>query len=151
MTKTILITETQYNKLIKENLEDEFRDFEVNAELDFDLIVNTVDGRYVYDINGGKTIRIMFDLDVYIRKWGIDSIGITNVRGPKTMDINLTLEAIGENDGDELVEHTINLNWSDVEINYEYSDNRQPRSIERILIVLDDILSVEKIIVEPAF
>ena len=151
MAKTILITETQYNKLIKENLSDEFRDFEVSADLEFDLTVKTIDGRYIYGVNGGKNISVMFDMGVYLRKWGIEDIEIYNIRGPKSMDINLELESIGEDDDDELIEHTISLNWSDVEINNDYADGRRPRSIERVTIVLDDILSVEKIIVEPAF
>jgi hypothetical protein len=154
MSKTILLTEAQYTRLqnvINENLppiSDEFKDFTVKVYLEFDILAKYVDGRYVYGVRGDdRMIEVMFDMDVSLRKWGIDEIGIYNVRGPKELSVIVELEPETDDDDGE-VEHDIYIDWSKIELN---TQSGIPRSIHSIIITLNEMFGVEKIVADLVY
>lgn len=154
MGKTILLTETQYTRLqnvINENLSlsEEFKDFTVKVYLEFDILEKYIDGRYVYGVRGDdRMIEVMFDMDVSLRKWGIDEIGIYNVRGPKELSVIVELEPETDDGDDGEVEHNIYIDWSKIELNTEPGI---PRSIHSIIITLNEMFGVEKIVADLVY
>jgi hypothetical protein len=153
MSKTILLTEAQYTRLqnvINENLSisEEFKDFAVKVYLEFDILSKYVDGRYVYGVRGDdRMIEVMFDMDVSLRKWGIDEISIYNVRGPKELSVIVELEPETDDDDGE-VEHEIYIDWSKVELN---TQSGVPRSIHSVIITLNEMFGVEKIVADVVY
>jgi hypothetical protein len=153
MGKIIQITENQYkqlNTVLSEQSVSDFKDFQTNVNVEIDYLHREINGRSIWGITPlEKSIPITFDIDIYLRKWGIDDVIITNLRGPKTIMLELELEPLTDDDSDYYYEHQIILDWSNVEI--EYDGNSNPKGIESIVIELDDFLFTSKIIVTPRF
>lgn len=164
MAKIIQITENQYSKLkqkmLLESNVDDFKDFAVLAELEFELSSKDFDGRYVYGVetadkysNGGRPnerIKVVFDMDYDLSRSGIDGITIENIRGEKFLEVKVELEPLTDDDEDFYFDHTLTIDWSIAEIIYE-EGRSIPRSIERVVIFLDDSFFVKQIQVYPSY
>lgn len=151
MSKTIQITEHQFNKLKNNMLLESTQSQPLvakNVRVEFDLNERNIDGRYVYGVLPIE-ITLGFNIHVYFKSYGIDTIFINNFSGPKVLDIELEVEALTDEDSDEILEHTIHLDWSDAEVTYENCDCNTPFGVDNILIVLDSSLFVEKILIYP--
>ena len=154
MNKKILITESQYKRLgnlLSEQSVNDFRDFSTTVDVEIDYLHREFNGRSIWGVSPvDKKIQITFDIDIYLRKWGIDDVMLTNFRGPKTIDLELELEPVSDDDEDYYYEHRIVLDWTNVEIDYD-KDCSTPRGIESIVIELDEYLFASKIIVTPIY
>lgn len=154
MNKKILITESQYKRLgnlLSEQSVNDFRDFSTTVDVEIDYLHREFNGRSIWGVSPvDKKIQITFDIDIYLRKWGIDDVMLTNFRGPKTIDLELELEPVSDDDEDYYYEHRIVLDWTNVEIDYD-NDCSTPRGIESIVIELDEYLFASKIIVTPIY
>jgi hypothetical protein len=165
MAKIIQITEQQYSKLkqkmLLENTNEDFNDFRVEVDLEFELTSKELDGRTIYgiettnkNINGGfphDKITVLFDMRLELGVDGIRDVIITNVRGEKMVDVEIEFEPLDDEDEDYYYNHKISLDWSMAEVIYEEGDGAIPKSIERVIIVLDESLFVEKILIYPFF
>jgi hypothetical protein len=153
MAKIIQITENQYNRLgalLSEQSVNDFTDFSTSVEVEIDYLHREFNGRRIWGITpADKTMPITFDIDINLRKWGIDDVMITNLRGPKTIDLELQLEPVSDDDEDYDYEHRIVLDWNDVEI--EYDGTSVPKGIQSVVIELNEFLFTSKIIVTPIF
>lgn len=153
MGKTILITENQYKRLgvlLSEQTTNDFKDFSMSVDVEIDYSHREIDGRRIWGMTPmEKTIPIVFDIDIYLRKWGIDDVMISNVRGPKTIDLQLEMEPLTDDDEDYYYEHSITLDWTNVEI--ETNGNSIPKGIDSITIELNEFLFPDKIIIHPMY
>lgn len=164
MGKTILLTEAQYSRLqnvISENTTQDFKDFVNTVELEFELSSKEYDGRHIYGVETpekwsgskriGDYITVTFDMDFHITKYGIHELQIINVKGPSLLDVNIEVEPLTDDDEDVYFQHRLDIDWSKAEVLYDEGDGALPRSIDRIVIYLDDYLFVDKILVYPYF
>lgn len=153
MSKTIVINENQYKRLgalLSEQSVNDFKDFSTTVPIEIDYLHRQFNGRSIWGITPvDEKITITFDIDVYLRKWGIDDIMVTNLRGPKAIELQLELEPVSDDDEDYYYDHRIVLDWNNVEI--DYSGGSAPKGIESIVIELDEYLFTNKIIVTPIF
>jgi hypothetical protein len=153
MGKIIQITENQYKRLgalLSEQSVNDFRDFSTSVDVEIDYLHREFNGRRIWGITpADKRIPITFDIDINLRKWGIDDVMITNLKGPKTIELELELEPVSDDDEDYYYEHRVVLDWNNVEIAYDGSST--PKGIESIVIELDEFLFTSKIIVTPIF
>lgn len=146
--KIVDIIKNVNKQLLKENSGDDFKDFEVDVDLDVEYSYTLADGSQLEEIIHPKTIRIKFDLEIYVRKRGIESIMVKNLRGPKELEVELVFENQKE-DSDEWFEevpHTIAIDWSNVE-RYSSSSSYSgyDTGVESITLSLDKGLFLEKI------
>jgi hypothetical protein len=150
MGKIIQITEAQYKKLIlAESTQSVERDFIArNIDVEFEVLEKNIDGRYVYGVVP-QQINVAFNLNVKYRSHGIDDIQLTDIMGPTQMDVTIEMEPTSDDSNDEEVEHTIKLDWSNIEVSFEDCDSTLALGIERVLVVLDSGFFVDKIYVYP--
>lgn len=124
MSKIIKLNESEITKIIKsvivENNSGDFKDFETEVELDIDYPGILADGKEIEDFIYPNRIPIKFDLEFYVRRYGIETIMVTNIRGPKEIEVELTFLADEkENEYDDYYEvtHKIPINWGTIELN----------------------------------
>lgn len=165
MGKIIQITESQYSKLkqkmLVESNSDDFKDFLVEAELEFELSSKYLDGRRVYGVETperytyknppNERIRVLFDMNCELTRRGLSGITIENVRGEKALAVKIELEPLTDDDEDFYYDHTLAIDWSKAEVIHEGYYNVMPKSIERVVIFLDDSFFVDKIEVYPEY
>ena len=72
------------------------------------------DGLIVDDVNPSFSNKMVltYSIEEEYRSWGIESISITNVKGPSEIDVTLLCYQEGSNDPIEK-DITIPLNWED--------------------------------------
>lgn len=111
--KKILVTENQLNMIRKNVNEDEENRFrnEVSVSVKGD---GMYDGLIVDDVNPSFSNKMVltYSIEEEYRSWGIESISITNVKGPSEIDVTLLCYQEGSNDPIEK-DITIPLNWED--------------------------------------
>lgn len=156
MAKIIKINEKQYqtilesvNKgIIKEDSEDVFR---VHVPLTIEG-PNKIEGRYI-DVQPPKFIQIYFKIDISYKSWGIDDIQIWDIRGPRHLVLDYSIEPEEEYDKNgrmndyEEHEHSLVLDWDADKLNIitpEERSNLQTR-IDTIEIELDESLFPKQI------
>jgi len=156
MAKIIKINEKQYqtilesvnNRVIKEDSEDIFT---VHVPLTIEG-PSKIEGRYI-DVTPPKFIPITFKIDISYKRWGIDDIQIWDIKGPRQIVLDYSIEPEEEyneegrfNDWEEH-EHSLILDWSSDKLNIvkpEERSNLQTR-IDSIEIELDESLFVKQI------
>lgn len=158
MGKIIQITEQQYSnlkqKMLLETNGNDFSDFKTNVEIEFETLNKEIDGRSIYGVeinDTKKEIDVLFDIEFELTKHGIRDASITNIKSDKTLDIIIELEPLDDDDDDNYYEHKLTVDWSIAEVIYDEGDGALPKSIERVVIVLDDSFFVEKILIYPYF
>ena len=91
MSKIIKLNESEITKIIKsvivENNSGDFKDFETEVELEIDYPGILADGKEIEDFVYPRRIPIKFDLEFYVRRYGIETIMVTNIRGPKEIEV----------------------------------------------------------------
>jgi hypothetical protein len=156
MAKIIQINEKQYQtilesvnkRVIKEDSEDIFR---VNVPLTVEG-PNKIEGRYI-DVEPPKFITITFQIEVSYKSWGIDDIQIWNIRGPRQLVLDYSIEPEEEYDenGDyndyEEHEHSLILDWDNQKLKYHFPEERSnlQTRIDSIELELDESLFVKEI------
>ena len=163
MGKIIKLTESQIidivknvnGNVIKENSVNDFKDFERQVDLDVNYPSTLADGKEIEDLVAPNTITVKFDLEFYVRRYGVETIMVTNIRGPKEIEIELTFLKEEEDREDNYndyyeVTHTIPINWNDIELSQD--DNTcgdLHTTISSIQIDLDKGLFVDGIFYVP--
>lgn len=134
-----------------------YTDFTTEVPVEFDYHYQ-FEGRDVWSVNlkDGKTINVTFDITVYTKRSGIDSLLLHNVRGPRVIPIQIELEPLNDDDEDYTYEHDIHVNWDIANVKYDnlssdYYDSLHdmPKTIDNISISLDRGLFVDGITVYP--
>lgn len=152
MGKNIQISEQQYQKLkqhvLIESTTSPDNKFKTKVPVVFELNEKNVDGRYVYGVLDIQIV-IEFTIDIYYKSYGIDSIFIYGFSGPKTMQVELELEALTDDDNDEIVAHQFNLDWSVAELDTDECRGKKPLGVQSVVITLDNALLPEKISIIP--
>ena len=157
MGKIIKINEKQYQTILESvnkgliNEDDRDHVFKVNVPIIIEGPSKLHD-RYI-SIENPKYIPISFQIEIYYKSWGIDDIQIHNIKGPRQLAFDFTIEPEQEYDerghlnSDEMHEHTIILDWDSEKINTHNPEERPTlhTSIEHIEIVLNDALFVEEL------
>ena len=156
MGKKIKMTENQLQilkenlqkRLITENNNPNLTNFRVRVPVEFETN-NRFMGtdRPIYGITCDDII-LEFDLGVYLKSWGIDDIQITEIRGPRNIEITIEVEAPDDDSSDEYINHNILVDWNNVEIEDEQYDSCT-RSIEKVTMILDDGFFVQRLIIHP--
>jgi hypothetical protein len=156
MTKTIQITEKQYQTILesvnKTVLNEEYTesDFSVYVPVRFEG-PRSFHGRS-FNITGPTEIMLNFNITVYFNRYGVDEIRIENLRGPKSITLSIDAEPEDEYDengnfvSNEEIEHNLYLDWS-IDINKIYPDSRSniETSVQELEIELDEGLFVKSI------
>jgi hypothetical protein len=159
MAKIIQINEKQYQTIlesvnksvIKEDSEDIFR---VNVPITVEG-PSKIEGRYI-DVTPPKFITITFQIEVSYKSWGIDDIQIWNIKGPRQLVLDYSIEPEEEYDenGDyndyEEHEHSLILDWDNKNLKYRFPEERSylQTRIDSIELELDDSLFVKEIYVD---
>lgn len=142
------IVKTVKGSLLKED-NDRFTGYRASVELDFDRF-NDFEGRDIDDFRHPEEIEVTYDLYIYERRWGIESISVTNIKGPKEIEVEFDVFNEEKDDYDTFY-HTIKLNWDgkfiESDTSNSYSD-MQTR-LYKIEISLDRALFQEKITYYP--
>lgn len=142
------LAESLSKGVLNESINPDMRDFrtEVPVELEYPREYN---GRRIWGLSVGYAVTLRFDLGVFLREWGIEAIGIQNIRGPRTIEAELELEPVTDDDEDYYYEHTFQLNWSEYEIDSDSYNTDLHLGIEKITLYLDEQLFVSKIGIHP--
>jgi hypothetical protein len=142
------LAETLSKEVLNESVNPDMRDFrsQVPVEIEYPREYN---GRRIWGFNVGYNITLRFDLSVLLREWGIDSIGIGNVRGPRDIEAELELEPVTDDDEDYYYDHTLQINWSEYEIDSDSNNTDLHLGIEKVTLYLDEQLFVSKIGLHP--
>jgi len=156
MAKIIQINEKQYQtilesvnkRVINEDSEDIFR---VNVPITVEG-PSKIEGRYI-DVTPPKFITITFQIEVSYKSWGIDDIQIWNIRGPRQLVLDYSIEPEEEYDenGDyndyEEHEHSLILDWDNNKLKYHFPEERSnlQTRIDSIELELDESLFVKEI------
>ena len=159
MAKIIQINEKQYQTIlesvnksvIKEDSEDIFR---VNVPITVEG-PSKIEARYI-DVTPPKFITITFQIEVSYKSWGIDDIQIWNIKGPRQLVLDYSIEPEEEYDenGDyndyEEHEHSLILDWDNKNLKYRFPEERSylQTRIDSIELELDDSLFVKEIYVD---
>jgi hypothetical protein len=147
------IVKTVKGSLLKED-EDRFSGYRTKVEFDIESN-NRFEGKDIDEIRHPEHIDVIFDLYIYERKWGIESIGVVNIRGPKEIEIEFDVYNEEIDDYDTFY-HTIKLNWEEKNLELDtsnaYSENVNvdlQTTLRKILLILDEGFFQEKIIFYP--
>jgi len=115
MTK-IVITESQLKKLTK-NLNENYVDLNDTYEQECKVDIHDYGLNFKgYEINAIITpnITVTFQIDMYVKSYGITDILVVNVDGPS--EIELEIHYYGEEDSDMEETITIPINWENVDM-----------------------------------
>ena len=104
----IRLTESQLERL-KANLNEAPVDERYNREIAAKFYGNTYKGYDINDIPETK-MRILFDIDMDYRSWGIKDISLGNISGPSEVEVEVNYYLDNDNTEDAYV--TIPLDWS---------------------------------------
>lgn len=114
----IKLTEGQVARLksINEGQEDQYNT-EVNGRVNI-----FGDSKYknfeIADVNNDTKMRLYFNIDIDYRSWGIDGIKVTNIIGPKEIDIEV-IYYVPEIDDNKSEYLTAFIDWSNVNIDID--------------------------------
>lgn len=132
--------------LINESIGKDLLDFRTDVEVEIEH-PRRYDGQRIYNVSSIGKMSIVYDLYMTLRGWGIDSIEINNVRGPRDIEVEIEVEPLTD-DGEDTFEHVLQLDWSEYEVD---SEGRRDvhLGIERVTLILDEHLFVVGITLHP--
>ena len=114
----IILTEGQVARIksINEGQEDQYN-AEVNARVNF-FGGSKYKNFELSDVNNNYKIRLYYNIDINYRSWGIDGINVTNIVGPKEIDIEVIyyVPEIDDNKSEYLKAF---IDWSNVNIDID--------------------------------
>lgn len=107
----IKLTEGQLER-IKSITEGNDKRYNKEISVDFNYHNVTYKGREINDIIGGP-IRLMYDIEVEGRSWGIKSISLYGIIGPSEYEIEV--EYFVDEDNTDSVTIPVKLDWSNLQ------------------------------------
>lgn len=120
--KKIILTESQIKRL-KRNLNEYYDNsdqYETKCKVTCESYDLNYKGNEINYIDGGYDIRVLCNIEIEARSWGIKNIGIYNITGPTEYEIEVNYYL--NDDGDSKTERVpIKLNWDNIEIEEERS------------------------------
>lgn len=125
----VILTEGQIERL--KNVLKEGVDNKYNREImvDFNYYRAKYKGLEINDVASIK-VRLSFDINIEARSWGIKDISISGIRGPESVDVEISY--YNENDEEFFDSYVIQLNW----------DSLVTENVRSGLITIGDVMDV---------
>lgn len=116
--RKIVISESQFNKLKNQIMENTDYRYSRPVEIDFYYSNVSFKGYEIDGITSNEGVRLNFLIDMEVRSWGVKGISLYGINGPDTL--NIRVDYYGENSNDTRWETdsediTIKLDWDKLE------------------------------------